>query len=272
MKGFNSNVISENPYKYNGKELNEELGLNMYDYGARMYDPALARWFVIDKLANDEMQIDKSPYAYSWNSPVILNDPDGNCPWCIGALIGALVDVAVQTIEISLDDNKTIDDFSVTSVLISAGAGASGVGLATKLKKASTLTRIAIEATTDAAASAGTQLAKDGEVDAGNVLLDVIGGQTVGKAVDNVVGAKFESSGKGKHLDTKINEQVNASKGKSNTISKAKANVEGAKNNLTRETAARAGGASTAASSATSTVVQETKKKIDTKKKEQDDF
>ncbi len=25
-------------YKYNGKELQEELGLNMYDYGARNYD------------------------------------------------------------------------------------------------------------------------------------------------------------------------------------------------------------------------------------------
>ncbi len=274
-KGYNNVVTSTNPalkFKYNGKEFQDELGLNMYDYGARMYDPALGRWFVIDRLADDEMQIDKSPYAYSWNSPVILNDPDGNCPWCIGALVGALVDVAVQAIEISLDDTKTIDDFSITSVLVSAAAGATGVGLASKLKKVGTLTKLAIEATTDAAASAGTQFAKDGEVDAASVLLDVVGGQTVGKAVDNVVGAKFNSSGKGKHLKTKVNEQVNASKGKSNTISKAKANVEGAKNNLTRAAAARAGGASAAASSATSTVVQETKKKIDTKKKEQDDF
>jgi len=27
-------------------------------------------------------QIDKSPYAYSWNNPTNLTDPDGNCPWC----------------------------------------------------------------------------------------------------------------------------------------------------------------------------------------------
>lgn len=28
-------------YKYNGKKLQDDMGLNMYDYGARNYDPAL---------------------------------------------------------------------------------------------------------------------------------------------------------------------------------------------------------------------------------------
>lgn len=251
---------TENPYKYNGKELNEELGLNWYDYGARMYDPALGRWFVNDKLADDEMQIDKSPYAYSWNSPILLNDPDGNCPWCIGAL----VDVAVQAIEISLDDNKTIDDFSITSVIISAGAGATGVGLATKLKKAKTLTKLAIEATTDAAASAGTQLAKDGEVNVKDVIIDVTASQTVGKIIGNGANGKFLKSGKGKNLKEGVNQQKNAKRGKSNTISKSKADVKGAENKLTKAAAARAGGASTASSSVVSTSLQETKKAIDT--------
>ena len=48
------------------------------------------------------------------------------------------------------------------------------------------------------------------------------------KKYGNGASTKFQKSGKGKHLQTKVNEQVNASKGKSNTISKAKANVEGA--------------------------------------------
>src|SRR5690606_20226417 len=35
-------------YKYNGKEWQDELGLNMYDMDMRQYDPAIARWVVMD--------------------------------------------------------------------------------------------------------------------------------------------------------------------------------------------------------------------------------
>jgi len=75
-----SAVGGTNKYLYNGKELQEEL--NQYDYGARFYDPIIGRWNVVDELADHPNQIDKSPYAYAWNSPVKLTDPDGNCPLC----------------------------------------------------------------------------------------------------------------------------------------------------------------------------------------------
>jgi len=35
-------------YKYNGKEYQDELGVNMYDYGSRLYDPARVGWSNID--------------------------------------------------------------------------------------------------------------------------------------------------------------------------------------------------------------------------------
>ncbi|MDX2247042.1 MAG: hypothetical protein SF052_09720 [Bacteroidia bacterium] len=34
-----------NPYRYTGKEWEEDLDLGLYDYGARWYDPAAARWW-----------------------------------------------------------------------------------------------------------------------------------------------------------------------------------------------------------------------------------
>ncbi len=62
--------------------MNDDLGLDMYDFGARFQDPALGRWFVVDALADEPEQIDKSPYAYAWNNPIYYTDPDGNCPSC----------------------------------------------------------------------------------------------------------------------------------------------------------------------------------------------
>ncbi|MEL6194787.1 MAG: RHS repeat-associated core domain-containing protein, partial [Bacteroidota bacterium] len=65
-----------NRYRYNGKELHTELDLGWYDYGARMYDPSIARWNGVDALA--EMDNMYSPYTYVRNNPIILIDPDGN--------------------------------------------------------------------------------------------------------------------------------------------------------------------------------------------------
>ncbi|MPM99760.1 hypothetical protein SDC9_146954 [bioreactor metagenome] len=62
-------------YKYNGKELDREFGLDMYDYGARHYDAVLGRWFTVDPLAEKYYFI--SPYVYVANNPVRYIDPDG---------------------------------------------------------------------------------------------------------------------------------------------------------------------------------------------------
>lgn len=79
-KGYN-NVVSSNSnsvaskFKYNGKELEDELGLNLYDYHARKFDPALGRFMTIDPHADRYARL--TPYNYVYNNPVNGIDPDG---------------------------------------------------------------------------------------------------------------------------------------------------------------------------------------------------
>lgn len=60
---------------FNGKEIQVTARIGLLDYGARMYDPEMARWMSLDPKA--ESRIDISPYAFCSNDPVCRIDPDG---------------------------------------------------------------------------------------------------------------------------------------------------------------------------------------------------
>ena len=62
-------------FKYNGKELDKEHGLNQYDYAARFMDPSIIRFTSVDPHA--ENYFSWSPYVYVGNNPMRLVDPDG---------------------------------------------------------------------------------------------------------------------------------------------------------------------------------------------------
>jgi len=63
-----NDVARDNKYQYNGKELNDDFGLNWYAYGARYYDPAIGRFTGADPIADKFAWV--SPYNYAENEPI----------------------------------------------------------------------------------------------------------------------------------------------------------------------------------------------------------
>ncbi|WP_367916642.1 RHS repeat domain-containing protein [Leadbetterella sp. DM7] len=134
LNGTGSVNAFQNRWELQGKEKESTFNLNRVDFGARVYNPTIGRWDRVDALADHPNQIDKSPYAAFWNNPTNLNDPDGNCPICpyiVGAASGAAFDYGIQVAENLIDGKgwSSFTDVDGKSIAISAGAGATGVGL-----------------------------------------------------------------------------------------------------------------------------------------------
>ena len=68
-------------YFFNGKEYLVTIGLKMYDYGLRTYNPRLGRFYQIDPKAS--MMPSWSPYSFSFDNPVRFRDYDGAYPYPI---------------------------------------------------------------------------------------------------------------------------------------------------------------------------------------------
>ena len=76
---YNTPSVSDNKYTYNGKEYNDDFGLGWNDYGARMYDPAVGRFFVQDRFS--EKYKNMPAYQYAANNPILNIDIHGDSVW-----------------------------------------------------------------------------------------------------------------------------------------------------------------------------------------------
>jgi RHS repeat-associated protein len=148
-------------YKYNGKELQEELGLNWLDYGWRNYDPAISRWVTPDPLLNDldftfdDSQVDEddeeevyeaiitkaengdgifnpnnlNSYGYGYNNPVSFDDPDGRCVPCIvivALLYSSIADAPTRNPQADAKGRAAIKEIQNTHLsLLIPGSGGS---------------------------------------------------------------------------------------------------------------------------------------------------
>jgi len=273
MPGRSSNTGNPNDnYKFTGYEQDDEAGLNLYHANARGYDPLIGRFLQIDPLFDDANQVGLSPYNYAWNNPSNLNDPTGECPWCVGAIVGAVTDYAVQ-VTVNLAEGKSVGDALTDvdggSILVSAGAGAlsGGLSVLSKAGKVSKLTKLATseggELIVDGAASVAGQLADDGEVSLTGVAADVTIGKVLSNKVDQVVESRFLKSQTGKSLVRGVDRADRIAANSTRRGRQTQATNKRAA--LARRVANRTTAASVSSTGAASAVVKEATKKEDEK-------
>jgi len=76
----------DTPYRFTGKEHDEEGAFDYFYFGARYYDYHYGRFSSLDKVTRFA-----NGFVYADNNPAMFVDPDGNCPWLIPVIIGAVV-------------------------------------------------------------------------------------------------------------------------------------------------------------------------------------
>lgn len=129
------------PYGYQGHEWDHEVGL--FDFGARLYDPALCRM-----LAPDPQSQYPSPYVFAGNNPLTTVDPTGELSLAAKIGIGAaMAGLAVAGVALTV---------ATAGAAAPAMTAAAGAALANSMTAAQATSMVAAGGMTAATMAAGT--------------------------------------------------------------------------------------------------------------------
>ena len=172
------------PYRFLGNELYTSNSLGLYDFSARMYDPALGRFLSVDPMAEGYRHL--SPYAYCAGNPVVYVDKDGQVIGrvVVGAVVGAAINggIALLSGESGRDVLGAVARGAVDGGIAGLTFGMSmGTTLAGKIAVSA-----AVGAATSTASSTVGQLVESGSVDAREVATDAALGAITGGASQGV--------------------------------------------------------------------------------------
>ena len=166
------------PYRFLGNELYTSNSLGLYDFSARMYDPALGRFLSVDPMAEGYRHL--SPYAYCAGNPAVYVDKDGQVIGrvVVGAVVGAAINGGIALL--SGESGREVLGAAARGAIEGGVAGLTfGMSMGTTLAGKIAVSA-AVGAATSTASSTVGQLVESGSVDGREVATDAALGAVTG--------------------------------------------------------------------------------------------
>ena len=136
VEATSQSATSPNRWLFSGKESQSFLyaNISLLDFGARMYNPTIARWTTSDPMSEKYYGI--SPYVYCLGNPISIIDPNGMDIWTMDEK-GNVVwvkesddhrlyymnnDGLLSDDYVSVSDRRILDDLTKTEAKVDGGA------------------------------------------------------------------------------------------------------------------------------------------------------